>query len=133
MLVSVTRLRVRSFRYLPLFIFYSLLSALQAKRAAGNCGTGVLRERNNTFWTRTAWSDESSMRAFMTAGIHRRAMPRLLDWCDEAAVVHWSQDSSELPGWQKAHRRMVDEGRPSKVKHPSPAHLAHKIPAPMVS
>jgi uncharacterized protein DUF3291 len=133
MLISVTRLRVRSFRYLPLFIFYSLLSASQAKRAAGNYGTAVLRERNNTFWTRTAWSDESSMRAFMMGGIHRRAMPRLLDWCDEASVVHWSQDSSELPGWQEAHRRMVDEGRPSKVKHPSPAHLTHKIPEPKVS
>ena len=132
-LISVTRLRVRSFRYLPLFIFYTLLSARQAKRASGNLGTGLLREANSTFWTRTAWRDEAAMRSFMMTGAHRRVMPKLLDWCDEASVVHWTQEAAELPDWHEAHWRMVNEGRRSKVRHPSPAHLAYDIAEPKVS
>ena len=31
---------------------------------------------------------------------------------------------------QEAHRRMVAEGRPSKVNHPSPDHQAIRIPSP---
>ena len=129
-LISVTRLRVRSFRYLPGFILFAVLSARQAKRAPGNLGTGLLRDANKTFWTRTAWHDEASMRAFMMAMPHRRAMTKLANWCDEASVVHWSQESTALPDWREAHRRMVTEGRQSKVNSPSAAHEAYTIPPP---
>lgn len=132
-LISITRLRIRAFRHLPLFIFYSLLSARQARRAEGNLGADVLREANNAFWTRTAWRDEAAMRSYMMKGWHRRAMPKLLDWCDEASIVHWTQETPELPDWHEAHRRMVKEGRRSKVRHPSPAHLAYQIAEPKVS
>jgi hypothetical protein len=129
-LISVTRLRVRSPRYLPGFLWLTVLSLLQAKRAPGCLAVKLLRDANSTFWTNTAWHDETAMRAFMLAGAHRRAMPRLLEWCDEASVVHWHQDTAELPDWQEAHRRMVTEGRRSKVHHPSPAQTAYEIPQP---
>lgn len=129
-LISVTRLRVRSIRYLPGFLFFALVSARQARRAPGNLATNLLTEVKHTFWTRTAWEDEASMREFMMAPPHRRAMRKLLDWCDEASVVHWLQDGSELPDWPEAHRRMVVDGRRSKVRHPSPAHEAFEIPPP---
>jgi hypothetical protein len=70
------------------------------------------------------------MRAYRNAGAHREVMPKLLEWCDEASVAHWSQDDLEIPDWQEAHRRMVETGRPSKVKHPSPAQAANRIAAP---
>ena len=130
--ISVTRLRGRRFAYLPVFILFALRSSRQAKRAAGNLGVGLLREANRTFWTRTAWRDESSMRAFMLAMPHRRAMEKLAEWCDEAAVVHWTQENTELPEWREAHRRMVSEGRRSKVKHPSADHEAYRIAPPKV-
>jgi len=57
-------------------------------------------------------------------------MPRLLEWCDEASIVHWLQESAELPSWDEAHRRIQQEGRRSKVNHPSAAHLAYEIPSP---
>ena len=131
-LISITRLRVRSLHYLPGFIWYAVLSARQAKRASGCLGVRLLREANNTFWTNTAWQDEAAMRAFMLAGSHKKAMPKLLEWCDEASVVHWIQESAELPSWDTAHRRMVEEGRRSKVNHPSPEHLAYAIPPPQI-
>ena len=57
-------------------------------------------------------------------------MPKLLNWCNEAALTHWLQDSSELPDWKEAHRRLVAEGRRSKVKHPSPAQDTYSIAEP---
>lgn len=70
------------------------------------------------------------MRAFMVSGAHRRMMPRLLEWCDEASVVHWTQDSLEIPSWLEVHGSMQAHGRRSKVNHPSAAQQRFEIPAP---
>jgi hypothetical protein len=130
--ISVTRLRLRSFRFLPQFVWLALLSGVQAKRTRGNMKATGLRDSHLTFWTLTVWTDEDSMRAFMLSGAHKRAMPKLLDWCDEASVVHWHQDTAELPSWAEAHRRMVEEGRLSRVRHPSDSQRANRITPPHV-
>ena len=72
----------------------------------------------------------AAMKAYRDAGAHRGAMPKLLDWCDEASVVHWDQEDSRLPDWPDAYQRMVSEGRPSKVKQPSQAQTAKQIAQP---
>jgi heme-degrading monooxygenase HmoA len=128
--ISVTRLRVRSFVYLPQFFWYTIWSIRQAERSSGFVGGGLLRNTKNVFWTVTAWKDEAAMNAYRSGGAHRGAMPKLIHWCDEAAVVHWTQESSEIPIWQELHRRMVEEGRLSKVNHPSPDQASKHIPAP---
>ncbi len=130
--ISVTRLRVRSLRYLPAFLLRAIPSSRQARRAPGNLGVNLLNDARWTFWTCTGWQDEASMRAFMMSGAHRKAMPTLLTMCDEAALVHWQQDSAQLPDWEEAHRRLSTAGRRSKVKFPSPAHQAFEIPRPRV-
>lgn len=69
----------------------------------------------------------------MVSGAHKRAMPKLPNWYDEASVVHWSQKTAELPSWAEAHRRMVEEGRQqSTVRHPSDSQLAKRITPPRV-
>lgn len=128
--VSITRLRLRSPRFLLHFIWMTLLIRLQLKRANGNLRVKLLRDRNAAFWTLTSWKDEHSMRAFMMSGAHRRVMPKLLNWCDEAALAHWTQETPELPDWPEAHRKMVSVGRMSKVRNPSAAQQAQQIPAP---
>ena len=130
--VSVTRLRLRSAGYLIPFTIHALLSSWQARRSRGNLGLKLLRDSNRAFWTLTAWRSEEDMLLFMMAGSHRRAMPKLLDWCDEASVAHWKQEASELPAWDQAHRKIVEQGRPSKVRFPSSDHIAQRIPAPRV-
>ncbi len=129
-LISVTRLRIRSAWYMPAFFLQAFRSARQAKAAPGNLAVAVLNEPRRTFWTCTAWSDQESMRAYMSAEPHRSAMRQLAHWCDEASVVHWQQPSGELPQWLAAHQRMQTEGRPSKVVHPSESHLAFRVAAP---
>src|ERR1044071_935306 len=96
--ISVTRLRIRSIFYFPQFIWYAL--------ASGFLGGRLVRESGNIFWTLTMWVDEAAMRAYRSSGAHAKVMPKLLNWCDEASVVHWSQEEAELPGWQAAHQRM---------------------------
>ena len=129
--VSITRLRVRSWRFLPSFALQTFRIAFQAARADGVLKVSLLRD-SNTYWTSTSWASEAAMKAFMHAAPHGPTMRSLLEWCDEAALVHWTQDGPELPDWSDAHRRLEKEGRPSKVNHPSPAHKAHKFPVPTV-
>jgi hypothetical protein len=128
--VSITRLRVRSWSYLPAFFLRTLRIARQATRAEGNLAIRLLWDRRNTFWTATSWSSEGAMKAFMLAKPHGPTMRHLLDWCDEAALVHWTQPSAALPSWEEAYTRIQQEGRPSKVNYPSTAHMAHAFPAP---
>jgi hypothetical protein len=94
----------------------------QARGAPGFLVGQLAGGANRTFWTITAWTDEAAMRAYRNGGAHMRAMPRLLDWCDEAAVAHWTQPGIELPALADAAQRLGSAGRLSKVRHPSPAH-----------
>ncbi|MGB7284033.1 MAG: DUF3291 domain-containing protein [Candidatus Acidiferrum sp.] len=128
--LSVTRLRVRSWRFFPPFLLYALRSARQAGRAEGNLAVKLLKDRNRIFWTVTLWASEADIKKFMISGVHGRAMRKLLHWCDEAALAHWPQEASALPSWVEAHSRLQSDGRPSKVNHPSPAHIAHRFPQP---
>lgn len=72
------------------------------------------------------------MKAFMLAKPHRPTMRRLLEWCDEASLVHWTQAPVELPSWEEAHKRLRQEGWRSNVNHPSADHAAFVIPVPTV-
>lgn len=120
--ISVTRLRLRSWRFLPAFLFHTARANAQVKRAPGLLASSLLADRDLTYWTVTSWRDQSDMRRYMTSGAHLKAMPRLLHWCDEASIAHWTQESDTLPTWPEADQRMRAEGRPSKVLHPSPNH-----------
>ncbi|RYY14643.1 DUF3291 domain-containing protein [Methylobacterium sp. WL6] len=120
--VSITRLRIRSWRFMPPFVVDTLRSLSQTKAAPGLIGGSLLADRKRTFWTLTLWTDQSDMRRYMISGAHRKAMPKLLDWCDEASVVHWTQEAEDIPTWNEAAERMRSEGRVSKVHHPSPQH-----------
>jgi hypothetical protein len=81
----------------------------------------------------TAWDHQESMRRFMTSGSHKAAMPQLLNWCDEAAVVHWEQLETALPSWPEADQRMRLSGRASKVENPSAQHATLSYRAPRVT
>ena len=131
-LIAVTRLRLRSIRFLLHFGWLAYRAGAQARGSSGHLESRVLNDANFAFWTMSAWKSEPAMRAFVMSGVHRGAMIRLREICDEASVVHWTQETAELPDWLYAHRRMVAEGRPSNVRHPSAAHLAGVIAEPRV-
>jgi quinol monooxygenase YgiN len=89
---SITRLRLRSIRFVPRFI-YDAFRALQQARASDGCLAADVRTiKARVFWTRTLWRDGAAMSAYRASGAHRATMPKLQHWCDEAAVVHWEQE-----------------------------------------
>ena len=131
--VSITRLRIRSLWFMPGFMLHATRSLGQTRGAAGFLSGSLLADRDRAFWTMTLWDSAESMRAYMTSGSHRRAMPKLMRWCDEASVVHWTQADAAAPAWADADRRMRAEGRASKLRHPAPGHAALHYRAPRLS
>jgi Domain of unknown function (DUF3291) len=121
-IVSVTRLHVRRWRYLPSFVASVLRINRQVERSAGFVAGLLSAAPPFEFWTLTLWRDEVSMRAFRNAGVHARAMKDLLEWCDEASYAHWEQDGDALPHMSHAIDKLRSSGRLSKVRHPSPLH-----------
>lgn len=131
--VSLTRLRIRSIRFLPFFAFHTIRSLRQVKKASGFVDGAVLPDRHSVYWTLTLWDERESMRRFMTSGAHKQAMPHLMHWCDEASVASWEQESATVPSWEQADQRMRASGRPSKVNHPSPDHATLTYQPPRTS
>jgi hypothetical protein len=130
MFASVTRLRVRSVRYLASFVWETFLSQRQAVRAPGFLGGGLLLDAHRTFWTLTVWESERVMKAFRGTAPHAKVMPRLVEWCDEASYAHWVPTGASVPSWPEAYEHLVAEGRLSRVAHPSPAHDARQFAKP---
>lgn len=128
--VSLTRVRIRSIRFLPLFALHTWRSVRQIKCAQGFQTGALLADRRRTFWTMTVWDSEESMRQFMVSGSHKAAMPHALEWCDESSFAHWTQPEAEVPSWMEAHKRMREGGRSSKVRNPSPQHVTLAFSAP---
>jgi len=129
-IISVTRLRIRSFRFLPQFLWMNSAVKRQIIKAHGFLRGRLLVDKGFTFWTTTAWTDEASMRAFRDSAAHKRAMPKLQNWCSESTSVHWNQDNDELPDWNRAHDRIVKNGRVIYVKAPSEFQKEKRFPAP---
>lgn len=130
MLASVTRLRVRSFRNLPSFLWMTFLTQRQTKRATGFLGGRLLIDNLYTYWTSTAWESEKAMKAFRGSGPHARVMPKLVEWCDEAAYTHWLAADDSIPEWTEAYDHLVKDGRLSRVARPSQNHASRIFPKP---
>ena len=120
--ISITRLELRCLRFLPSFFLHTSRSQKQLVAAAGYLGGGTMFESIRAFWTMTAWESADAMRAFRNAGAHMAAMRRLIDICCAAAYAHWEQPTADLPAPEEVHRRMLAEGKLSKVRHPSAMH-----------
>jgi hypothetical protein len=126
-IISVTRLRLRSMRFLPEFLWYTTRSMKQAKRTPGNIGVRVRKTRGLAFWTLAMWRDNQAIRSFVPVSPHKEAMQKLPHWCDEAAFADWEQDTADWPPWEAATERLAATGRLVDVLHPSEQHKAGRI------
>src|SRR5262245_28912789 len=118
--ISITRLRLRSIFTLAAFARETRAITDQLRAAPGFIDGAVLAEGRLVFWTRSVWESAEAMKAFRDSGAHRVSMPKLMTWCDEAAVAQWQ---GEPPGdWDEIHARLVADGRLSRVKRPTKAH-----------
>jgi hypothetical protein len=66
-------------------------SSNQIVKAKGFLKGKTLLDKNLTFWTMSLWASDAEMRAYRNTDAHKKAMPKLQRWCDEASIVHWLQ------------------------------------------
>jgi len=129
--VSVTRLRVRTLGFLFRFFRANEASVRSIKSVSGFIRGRELIDKKFTFWTVTVWESDQAMKFFRNNDPHKSAMRKLPEWCDEAAYVHWLQETDELPGWDIVYTRLLAEGKVTKVKHPSPQQPDMRYAAPL--
>ncbi len=131
--ISATRLHLRN----PLFYFltswHSFFSSRQISKATGFLDGKLLLDNYGALWTLTVWDNSQNMMRYRGSGAHKKAMPLLMQICDEASIVHWQQETNELPDWAVVHDRMEKEGRFSQLPHPSDRHQKQLIPLPEIS
>jgi hypothetical protein len=123
-ITSITRLRIRYWRFLPAFALHTVRSRNQTLRASGFLGGYLAGGPRRASWTVTVWEDLDSMREYRGTGAHLKAMPKLLHWCDEAAVATIPDSAPTPPAPEEAAALLRNNGRISKVKNPAPQHAA---------
>lgn len=126
--ISVTRLRLSSILHLPVFFIKNEKVIKQLKHSDGFISGKLLVDKHLTFWTLTLWESETHMKAFRNSFNHKKAMPRLPGWCDEASYTHWLSEKTELPDWNEIHAKLSQYAKYTKVKKPSQAHSNKIIP-----
>lgn len=122
---SITRLRLRSLFSLGAFAQETRAISEQLAQAPGFLGGAVLAEGRLVFWTRSAWASIDAMKAFRDSGAHRESMPKIQDWCDEAAVVQ--SEGEILTDWDAIHALLVEKGRLTRLKRGNAAHAEKRF------
>jgi heme-degrading monooxygenase HmoA len=129
-IVAVTRLRVRSIRFLPRLYWDARKIRRSLKKAPGFLGGKLLVDRKRAYWTITWWKDLDSMLAFRNSRVHTAVARMVYKWCDEASVVHWATKEDQLPTWEEAHRRMTEAGKLTRLRFQTADHIAHTFREP---
>jgi hypothetical protein len=110
---------VRSMIYLPGFILANEASIRSIKKVSGFISGKELVDKGFTFWTVTIWESDEAMKFFRNSNPHKGAMRKLPNWCDEGAYVHWMQEDKVIPGWDFLYKKLMTEGKLTKIKYPS--------------
>ncbi len=102
-----SRLPLRSYLRVPLFLRLTLVVRTQLAAAGGLVGYSLLAElRSKTFWTLSAWRSQADLDAFARTLPHAEVMRRLRPHMGRTAFVTWSVPAAALPiAWAdaKAH------------------------------
>ncbi len=126
-ILTVTRLRLRSIRFLPEFLLRSQAIFKQTRSPQGNLGVKLRKTKGLAFWTLTAWDSPQAMVQFVREPLHFRAIPMLDHWCDQAATVTWSNPTEVWPSWNQAAARLGNAGQLYELTRPSPEHASGQL------
>jgi hypothetical protein len=130
-LLSITRLRIRSIFYLPKFFWYAMKSYKQALKADGNLAAKIFTDKGFVFWTCSIWEDELHMLNYMKSDIHKKAMPYLQQWCNEARTGHMIVSGNDFPSPAQMAQMLRKFGKSSKLLKPDENHLQEIFPEPV--
>ncbi|RBW67952.1 DUF3291 domain-containing protein [Bacillus taeanensis] len=104
MFISVTRLHLRGKRKLPSFIWHTLQSMNQLKKAEGLTHSSFNKEGWLTYWTLTVWENKEDMKNYRNNGSHLKAMKIARKIADELESFHWEGET--IPSWAESKERL---------------------------
>lgn len=107
MYVSITGLELKRAAYAPAF-WVMAIAALRQATADPNCLKADARTIRGVHHTRSLWTSEAAMRAFLVAGAHGAALRRF-DRIATGKTLGFEADA--LPDWEEVHRLWHAEGR----------------------
>jgi len=85
---------------MPAFCWHTLTSLAQARKSSGIVRVGA-RIVDGTYHTLTVWTDEASMRRFVSSGSHRVAMKNFRQL---GSGRTYGYASDFVPDWQSAYQ-----------------------------
>ncbi|WP_409292510.1 DUF3291 domain-containing protein [Peribacillus sp. SCS-37] len=104
MFVSVTRLRLKGKRKLPLFFWHTLKSKSQVKKSEGLLYSSLNNEGWDTYWTLTIWENKNTMKEYRNKGSHINAMKVSRKIADELEFINW--EAGDNPTWDECKERL---------------------------
>jgi hypothetical protein len=108
-LVMASRLPLLSRRTVPRFMRLTLSVVRQLGRTNGVVGYSLLAQPlKGTFWTLSAWNDQSDLDAFVRTMPHLGVMGKLRPHMGPTKFVTWTVSGSALPvTWDDAIERLM--------------------------
>jgi heme-degrading monooxygenase HmoA len=107
--VMASRLPVRGYRHLPVFLQRSLIIRRQLASAPGLIGFALLADLlHKTFWTVSAWDSRRSLTGFSMTNPHRIIARATKPMTGASTFVFWTCPVAELPvSWDEVRRRVI--------------------------
>ena len=110
MIISITKLQLKNIWQLLKFMNHAGRSRSQAISSAGVIHVDVKADLGKlTFYTLTAWENESSLREFMLGGHHKKAMKITKKIAKQAVSTNYEGD--KIPDWQEALQILEEKKR----------------------
>lgn len=130
--LSMTRLKLKSPRYLIPFWFHTQRVVKQIKESEGFLQVKLLVTHNLSMWTMTLWASEEALDNFYLIGAHLLVMKKLSEFSSEAMAGHQEIESNELPSWEYVRNELCRIGYLGKLKEPSTDHKNRIISIPKI-
>ena len=106
--IMASRLQLRRLVDVPAFLLAALKVRRQMLASEGALGVSlVAKPLTRTFWTLSAWQDQSSLRSSVGREPHLGVMKRFRPRMAGSSFVTWTGDPTALPvPWPEALRRL---------------------------
>ncbi len=129
-LLSVTRLKLKSPRYLPAFLINTERIAREIRTSEGFLQGQLMGTFNLSMWTMTLWNSEATLKKFYLSGTHQKIMGKLSEWSSEAASVHMEVNNHQLLIWNDVIAEICRTGYFATLQEPSLDHRNRIIQKP---
>jgi heme-degrading monooxygenase HmoA len=112
-----SRLELRHYRTVPSFLLAALRVQRQVRRSPGALGVSLLAQpARKTFWTLSAWADETAIQQFVRQQPHLDVMRRFGGRLTGSQFTTFTVDAAEIPParrpptalWRDARQRLAN-------------------------